>query len=120
MIPEKMPASRGVLATLFAATVAAIASSFCCIGPLLYLVFGISAAGFSGLAKLNWLQLPMIIISTGLILFGFWRLYFSSRLFCAGKITLFRMRLLYWLALPLILGFMFYPFLLSLLLETFE
>ncbi|MGX2952331.1 hypothetical protein ACWAU3_04015 [Shewanella sp. JL219SE-S6] len=72
------------MATLAAAVVAAVASSLCCIGPLIYLVFGVSAASLSGIEQLGWLQVPMLALSTLLILLGFWRLYFSKGL-CAPR-----------------------------------
>lgn len=112
--------NRGTLTTLLAAIVTAAASSLCCIGPLIYLVFGISAAGLSGIEQLSWLQIPMLAISTCLIFFGFWRLYFSKKLFCSDRITLNQMRFLYWLAMPLILFFQFYPFILPWIFEIFE
>lgn len=59
------------MATLAAAAVTAVASSLCCIGPLIYLVFGVSAAGLSGVEKLGFLQYPMLILSTVLIVMGF-------------------------------------------------
>jgi len=85
---------KQLLATMTAAVIAAIASSLCCIAPLIYLVFGVSAAGLSGLSSLGWLQVPMLILSTGLILFGFWR--------------------------SIVLAFQLYPFVLPWLLEVFE
>ncbi|WP_313046886.1 mercuric transporter MerT family protein [Atlantibacter hermannii] len=110
--------SAGV--TLLTAAVAAVTAGLCCIGSLLYLLFGISAAGFAGLAKLEFLRIPMIVISLGLIGRGFWRLYFSKRLWCTGRFTLGQMRLLYWLALPFMLLVLFYPTVVAWFYEVFE
>ncbi|WP_210405309.1 mercuric transporter MerT family protein [Limnobaculum zhutongyuii] len=112
--------AKGFLATLAAAIAAAVASSLCCIGPLIYLVFGVSAAGLSGIEKLGWLQFPMIAVSSVLIIMGFWRLYFSRKPFCRGSISRFQMLCLYWIAVPIVLAFQLYPFVLPWLLEVLE
>lgn len=112
--------SKSFIATLAAAVIAAVASSLCCIGPLIYLVFGVSAAGLSGIERLGWLQFPMIALSSVLILMGFWRLYFSKKPFCSGSISRTQMLWLYWIAVPIVLVFQLYPFVLPWLLEAFE
>ncbi|MFQ6372592.1 mercuric transporter MerT family protein [Shewanella sp. YIC-542] len=105
---------------MLTAVVAAVASSLCCIGPLLYLLFGVSAASLSGLAQLGWLHYPMLLLSIGLIALGFWRLYFSRRPLCSGRFNRTRMLILYWLAVPIVLAFQLYPYVLPWLLEKFE
>ncbi|GAB1128124.1 MAG: Hg(II) uptake system permease component MerT family [Shewanella algae] len=120
MISSQQNSSKGFLATLAAAVVAAVASSLCCIGPLIYLVFGVSAASLSGVEQLGWLQVPMLALSTLLILLGFWRLYFSKKPLCTATMSRTRMLLLYWLAVPVVLAFQLYPFVLPWLLEVFE
>lgn len=112
--------NKGTLATLAAAIIAAAASSLCCIGPLIYLVFGVSAAGLSGIEQLGWLQIPMIVVSLGLIISGFWRLYFSKKPFCTGRLSRFQVLCLYWIAVPVILALQFYPFVLPWIFEVFE
>ncbi|GKX53455.1 hypothetical protein [Budvicia aquatica] len=112
--------NKGTLATLAAAIITAAASSLCCIGPLIYLVFGVSAAGLSGIEQLGWLQIPMIVISLGLIISGFWRLYFSKKPFCTGRLSRFQVLCLYWIAVPVILALQFYPFVLPWIFEVFE
>lgn len=103
-----------------AAVIAALASSLCCIAPLIYLVFGVSVAGLSGLSSLGWLQVPMLMLSTGLILLGFWRLYFANKPLCTGSFSRRQMLLTYWLTVPIVLVFQLYPFVLPWLLEVFE
>ena len=76
---------------------------------IVYLLFGISAAGFAGLSQLEFLRVPMILLSTGLMQRVFWRLYFSTRPWCTGRMTLGQMRLLFWLSLPVLLLVLFYP-----------
>lgn len=118
--PKSEAHNRGGLATLLIAIFAAAASSLCCIGPLLYLVFGISAAWASGINQLGWLQAPMIVVSLGLMAFGFWRLYFSRRPYCSAHLSRRQMLWLYWIALPLILALQLYPFVLPWILEVLE
>lgn len=114
------PSTRGFVATVATAIIAAVASSLCCIGPLLYLVFGISAASLSGVEQLTWLHYPMLLLSVGLIALGFWRLYFSRRPLCSGTFSRTKMLILYWLAVPLVLAFQLYPYVLPWILEQFE
>lgn len=109
--------TRKSLITLFISLVASLASSLCCLGPLLYLSFGISAAGLTHLSALSWLQLPMIIIATGTIILGFWRLYISSTPICEKRINRKILVWLYWLSMPVSLAMMSYPFVLPLFLE---
>ncbi len=112
--------AKGLLATMAAAVLAAVASSLCCIAPLIYLVFGVSAASLSGIEQLSWLQVPMLILSTGLILMGFWRLYFAKKPLCTATLSRTQMLWLYWLTVPVVLVFQSYPFVLPWLLEVLE
>ena len=104
------------LAVLGGAVLSAVASSLCCLGPLLYLVFGVSAAGLTGLGRLSWLRIPMTILSLLFVGYGFWRLYFSSKPTCAGMLSRKKMSLLYWISVPVILFFILYPVVLPLVL----
>ncbi len=117
MITAQASSSKGLFATMASALVAAMASSLCCIGPLLYLLFGVSAAGLSGLAQLGWLQYPMLVLSSGLLIRGFWRLYLAKRPVCTERFSLTQMRVIYWLCLPLVVAFQLYPYLLPWILE---
>ncbi|MDF0535520.1 mercuric transporter MerT family protein [Shewanella sp. A32] len=117
---ETQTSARGFVATIVTAVVAAVASSLCCIGPLLYLVFGVSAASLSGAEQLTWLHYPMLLLSTALIAMGFWRLYFSRRPLCTGTFSRTKMLILYWIAVPLVLAFQLYPYVLPWILERFE
>lgn len=104
--------AKGSLVTLAAALTAALASSFCCIGPLLYLLFGVSAAGLTALPGLAWLQIPMIVLALGLMVRGFWRLYLSARPVCINIVSLRTLRVLYWLSVPLVLALVSWPYVL--------
>ena len=108
------------LAVLGGAVLSAVASSLCCLGPLLYLVFGISAAGLTGLGRLSWIQVPMAALSLLFVGYGFRRLYFSSKPVCVGTLSRKKMCLLYWLSVPIILFFILYPVVFPLILEVSE
>lgn len=112
--------AKGPLVTLAAALTAALASSFCCIGPLLYLLFGVSAAGLTALPGLAWLQIPMIVLAVGLMARGFWRLYLSARPVCINLVSLRTLRVLYWLAVPLVLALVSWPYVLPVLMGISE
>ena len=113
-----MTTSRGnssFVALLGGSVATAVASSLCCIGPLVYLVFGVSAASLAGFSKMSRFQIPLMIVSIALIGYGFWRLYFSSKPICAGVISRTKLLWLYWLSVPAVLFFTLYPFLLPLI-----
>ena len=113
-------AFKSPLAILGGAVLSAAVSSLCCLGPLLYLVFGVSAAGLTGLGRLSFLRAPLTILSLLFVGYGFWKLYFSSAPICSGWLSLPRMRLLYWLSVPVILFFILYPFIFPIILEALE
>jgi mercuric ion transport protein len=80
--------AKGAGLTLLTAAVAAVTAGLCCVGPLLYLLFGISAASFAVFTQFEFLRIPLMLVSLGLLLRVFWRLYFSRRLWCSGWLTL--------------------------------
>ena len=108
------------LAVLGGALLSAVASGLCCLGPLLYLVFGLSAAGLAGLGRLSRLQAPLAALSLLFVGYGFWNLYFSPKPVCAGRLSRKKMLLLYWLSVPVIVFFVLYPAMLPLILEGSE
>ena len=99
--------AKGAGLTLLTAAIAAVTAGLCCVGPLLYLLF-------------EFLRIPLMLVSLGLLLRVFWRLYFSRRLWCSGWLTLKQARVLYWCALALILPVLFYPTLVAWFYEVFE
>ena len=115
--PVKQGGLKGIIAAMTAAIGAALVSSLCCVGPFIYLVFGVSAAGLSGLEHLAWLQWPMIALSMGLIGYGFWRLYFSAKPLCTGRFSRRQLTWLYWILSPVVLALLFYPFFIPWLME---
>ncbi|WP_447510522.1 mercuric transporter MerT family protein [Citrobacter gillenii] len=112
--------AKGAGLTLLTAAAAAVTAGLCCVGPLLYLLFGISAAGFAVFIQAEFLRIPLMVLTLGLLLRVFWRLYFSKRLWCTGRLTLTQMRVLYWFAVALILPVLFYPTLVAWFYEVFE
>ena len=112
--------AKGAGLTLLTAAAAAVTAGLCCVGPLLYLLFGLSAAGFAGLSQLEFLRVPMMVLSLGLLLQVFWRLWFSPRLWCTRRLTLGQMRVLYCLTLPVVLLVLFYPQVIAWFYEVME
>ena len=114
----KMPKKTwGPVAGLAVAIFSAIASSLCCIGPLVYLAFGTSIAGLSSLSALGWLQWPMIGVTLSLLCVTFWRLHISKRPYCGRFLSRTNMLFLFWVSVPVALLIMFYPFIIPLFLE---
>lgn len=112
--------AKGAGLTLLTAAAAAVTAGLCCVGPLLYLLFGISAASFAVFTQFEFLRIPLMLLSLGLLLRVFWRLYFSKKLWCSGWLSLKQARVLYWWALALILPVLFYPTIVAWFYEVFE
>lgn len=112
--------SNSLLATLMAALSAAIASSLCCIAPLIYLMFGVSSPFLMQLSELAWLQLPMTLLSIGLFGYGFWRLFFSNNIICTQYLSRRSLMVLYLLVFVVMLFFLLYPTVLPVILEHFN
>ncbi|TNH08320.1 hypothetical protein [Testudinibacter sp. TR-2022] len=105
----------------FAATMAAlttaVASTLCCIAPLVYLLFGIASPFLMELNQLAFLQIPMLIVSLGLFGYGFWLLIFSKKVICTQYLSRRSLIALYGVVSVLILFFLSYPILLPWFLE---
>ena len=112
--------AKGAGLTLLTAAAAAVTAGLCCVGPLLYLLFGISAASLAVFTQFEFLRIPLMLLSLGLLLRVFWRLYFSKKLWCSGWLSLKQARVLYWCALALILPVLFYPTIVAWFYEVFE
>ncbi|TCT17438.1 hypothetical protein [Bibersteinia trehalosi] len=111
--------SNNLITTLMAALSAAIASSLCCIAPLIYLLFGISSPWLMQLGKLTWLQIPMTVISLTIFAYGFWLLFFSKRIICSKYLSHRTLMWLYAAVFILILFFLLYPTFLPWILENY-
>lgn len=110
--------SNSLIATLMAALSAAIASTLCCIGPLIYLIFGISSPWLMNLSEFVWLQIPMTILSLSLFGYGFWLLFFSKKIICTKYLSRRSLIVLYLLVFVVILFFLLYPTVLPWILEN--
>jgi len=66
---------------------AAVASTLCCIAPLIYLLFGVSSTWLIGFGEYDYLRIPMLIISLCAFAYGFWLLMFSKRIICSKYIS---------------------------------
>lgn len=105
------------IASCVAAVAAAVTSTLCCIAPLLYLLFGISSPWLIGLNKLDFLRLPMLVVSLGTFAYGFWLLMFSKKIICTKYMSRKGLIISYWLVFIVILFFLAYPTILPWFLE---
>ena len=102
---------------LGAALAASVAAGLCCVAPLLYLVFGISAAALSGLSGLSWLQAPMAAVALLCLGTVFYRLYISKRPLCTQRGTRTRLLIYFWIISLVTVAVLSYPFVLPWLLD---
>ena len=114
-----MPAlnARG---SLFAAILAAIGASVCCVGPLVLLALGIGGAWVVNLTALE--PYRPIFVGVTLLFFGlaFRRLYLAPLVCgagtaCADPLTLRRQRIVLWVVSVLMLGLLAVPWVAPLL-----
>ncbi|WP_439241227.1 hypothetical protein [Lonepinella sp. BR2474] len=102
------------------ALIAAVTSSLCCIAPLIYLIFGVSSTWLIGLNQLDWLRMPMLILSLGAFGYGFWLLVFSKKIICTKYLSRKALLWGYWILFMFIIFLLSYPTLLPLILEYVE
>ncbi|MBS6026590.1 putative mercuric transport protein MerT [Haemophilus pittmaniae] len=96
---------------------AAVASTLCCIAPLIYLAFGISSSTLIAFGEYDYLRLPMLLISLVAFSYGFWLLFFSKKIICSKYLSRRTLQILYLLVSLVILFFLTYPTLLPWILE---
>ncbi|MCI7717967.1 mercuric transporter MerT family protein [[Pasteurella] aerogenes] len=113
-------ANRTFWAMCTTAVTAAVASTLCCIAPLVYLAFGISSSWLVSLNELAFLQIPMLIISLGAFGYGFWLLNFSDKIICTKYLSRRTLQILYWVMAIVVLFFLTYPYVLPMILEVLE
>lgn len=99
------------------AVATAVGSTLCCIAPLVYLVFGISSPGLMELNQLEFLQLPMLILSLIAFGYGFWLLNFSNKIICTKYLSRKTLVILYWIVFVVVIFFLTYPYVLPYILE---
>ncbi|MCK3657676.1 hypothetical protein A4G18_02860 [Pasteurellaceae bacterium Pebbles2] len=102
------------------ALVAAVTSTLCCIGPLIYLAFGISSTWLMDLSEYEYLRIPMLIVSLAAFGYGFWLLVFSKKIICTKYLSRRALLWCYWGVFVIILFFLTYPTLLPWILEYLE
>lgn len=100
---------KGPWLGLGAALTAALGAGLCCAGPLLYLLFGISAASAGLLAWPIWLQWPLAAVALFFWALVFYRLYFSARPVCITGIHRY-LRPIFWLISCIIGVLLSYPY----------
>ena len=108
---KKMFGGKG---SLFAAIIAAVAASLCCVGPLVLLALGISGAWVSSLTQLEFLRPIGIIITFIFLVLAFWKLYITPRRCaidkpCAKPQTLRIQRIVFWAVTVLVLLLLAFP-----------
>ena len=96
---------------------AAVASTLCCIAPLIYLLFGVSSTWLIGFGEYDYLRIPMLIVSLCAFAYGFWLLMFSKKIICSKNISRKKLIVLYWMVFIIMLFFLTYPTLLPWILE---
>jgi len=99
---------------------AAVASTLCCIAPLIYLLFGVSSTWLIELNQFDFLRIPMLVLSLAAFSYGFWLLVFSKKIICTRYLSRRTLLVLYWLVFGIILFFLFYPTFLPWILEQVE
>lgn len=85
---------------------AAVASTLCCIAPLIYLVFGVSSTWLIGLGEYDYLRIPMLIVSLCAFAYGFWLLMFSKKIICSKYISRKKLVVLYWIVFIVMIFFL--------------
>lgn len=114
--PSQTQAQWSIAAAATSVVSAAVAS-ICCIGPLVLALLGIGGAGV--VTKLEPLRLPITFLTLGLLGTGFYLSYRKPRLTAAacetGVCEVPRVqrvgRLTLWIATPLVVAFLLFPYL---------
>ena len=83
---------------------AAVASTLCCIAPLIYLLFGVSSTWLIGFGEYDYLRIPMLIVSLCAFAYGF-----SKKIICSKYISRKKLIVLYWIVFIIMLFFLTYP-----------
>lgn len=109
--------NKTFIASCVTAVLAAVASTMCCIAPLVYLLFGVSSTWLINLNEYEYLRIPMLLVSLAAFGYGFWLLMFSKRIICSKYLSRRTLIILYWIVFVLILFFLTYPVVLPWILE---
>ncbi|AKD40836.1 mercuric transporter MerT family protein [Pasteurella multocida] len=109
--------NKSFIATCVTAVIAAVTSTLCCIAPLIYLMFGVSSTWLVSLNELDYLRIPMLILSLAAFSYGFWLLTFSKKVICTAYISRKSLIVLYSIVFAIMLFFLVYPNILPYFLE---
>lgn len=96
-----------IASVMFSALTFALLSLSCCVAPLLFIIFGISAASLSFLDFLAPYRFVFVLLSICSIVYSFWRIYMSQKPLCNGAASL---KTLFWLLTALSAISLMYPF----------
>lgn len=107
--PSSSDTKPKVWLSLGAAFLSALGAGVCCAAPLVYLLFGVSFAGLSRLSALEWLQWPLSAAAVVILLWLFWRLYFSNRPLCATGLHKY-IRGIFWVTVLGVGALLTYPY----------
>lgn len=100
-----------ILTAITAGVMFAVFSMSCCLAPLLFILFGISAASLSFLDFLAPYRIVFSVIAVASLFYGYWKLYISKKPFCSSRfINEKTLKILFWILTGISLLALFYPF----------
>ncbi len=107
--------NRTSITTIFAAALAAIGASLCCIGPLVLLALGVTGTWISNLAALESYRPLFVGITLVFIFLAFRKLYLVPRQCvpgdaCAIPATLRNQRIIFWVVTVLLIALLTFPY----------
>jgi mercuric ion transport protein len=108
----------GTTSSLIGSFIAAIIASLCCVGPLLFITFGVGGAWVAQLTKFEAVRPFFILVSIALLGSAFYRLYLSPQAcipgaICAAPKTLKIHRIIFWTSSISLLGLIATPWIMS-------
>lgn len=103
---------RSAVLVLFGALITALLSASCCLVPTLFMVFGVSFAGFINVPELNsyrWLFTAFAVLMLGI---GFYRMVIKKQIECdcEPSLTSKLLLVLFWGLFLFSLAALFYPY----------
>jgi mercuric ion transport protein len=101
--------------SMWAAALAAIGASVCCVGPLVLLALGIGGSWMSSLTALSPVRPVFMVITLGLLGWAFKNLYITPRNcvegeVCANPKVQRNQRIIFWMVASLILLLLTFPY----------
>ena len=101
--------------TLFAAVLAGIGASACCIGPLLLLTLGVSGTWIGSLTAMEPYSPYLSGLTVLILIYVFRKLYFVPQKceegsICENKSVLNRQRIIFWIVAVVLLAMIAFPY----------